>query len=160
MERASVSPDVLRQAEIFASLSDAERTAIAFCFRGQRYLPGEVVVREGEPGATLLLVAEGIFVATARRADGLEEVLSEIGPGEVVGEMAFLDPAPRVATVAAKTAGVTYEISHDAMEALRERCPMAVSAIVTGAVRDVTRRMRALDERIERELAREERTRT
>jgi CRP-like cAMP-binding protein len=125
------------------------------CFRGQRYAPGEVVVREGEPGATLLLVAEGHFVATTRRADGGDEVLSEIGPGEVVGEMAFLDPAPRVATVSARTIGVTYEISHDAMEALRERCPQAVAAIVTGAVRDVTRRMRSLDERIARELARD-----
>jgi CRP-like cAMP-binding protein len=153
MERATVSIEVLRRAEIFASLTEGDRVAIAVCFRGRRYAAGEVVVREGEPGATMLLVAEGTFVATARRADGREEELSEIGPGEVAGEMAFLDPAPRSATVRARAGGVAYELSHDAMEALRERCPQAVAAIVTGAVRDVTRRLRHLDDRIARELA-------
>ena len=154
MRRVEVSADVLRGTAIFAGLSDADRAALAVCFVGRAYGRGEIVVREGDPGDAMMVIAAGTFVATMRRHDGGEEVLNRMSAGEVAGEMTFLDPAPRSATVTAATEGIVYELSHDAMEILRARAPAAVSAIVTVALADVTRRLRTLDDRVQLALSR------
>src|SRR5207249_4409943 len=66
MRRTEVSVDVLRSAEIFAPLAAADLAALARCFQGLRFDPGEIVFREGEPGGTMLVIAEGTFSASAR----------------------------------------------------------------------------------------------
>jgi CRP-like cAMP-binding protein len=113
-----------------------------------------MVFHEGDPGATMFVVAEGTLAAEAARSDGSGELLNRMAEGEIMGEMAFLDPAPRSATVRALTDVVAYELDHDAMDVLRRRAPAVVAAIVALAIRDVTRRLRLLDERIEGHLER------
>ena len=147
-------PEVLENVDVFGALAPDERAALAVCLVPRRFSEGEVVFREGEPGATLLVIVEGAFVAATRKPDGRDKVLREMGPFELVGEMAFLDPCPRSATVRAKSAGVAYELNHDSMDVLRKRAPAAADALVTAAIRDVTRRLRSLDEAIGQELER------
>lgn len=57
--------------------------------RVESYADGAVVIREGAAENHLFLIESG----TARVADLDREIL--LGPGELVGEMAFLDDAPR-----------------------------------------------------------------
>jgi CRP-like cAMP-binding protein len=152
MASPGVSLDVLRRVAAFGTLAEADLTALGACVRARRYGAGDMVFHEGEPGATMLVVAEGTLVAIAARAEGRDEILNRMGEGEIIGEMAFLDPAPRSATVRALTDVVAYELDHDAMGVLRQRAPAAVGAVVAMAIRDVTRRLRLLDERIEVEL--------
>jgi hypothetical protein len=54
--------------------------------------------------------------------------------------------------VRAQTDVVAYELDHDAVGVLRREAPGVVATLVGLAVRDVTRRLRLLDERIEAEL--------
>lgn len=63
-----------------------------------RFAPGEVVFREGEPGEVMYVVLEGEVEAHVRG-----QLVETVGPGGIVGEMALIDHAPRVATVTAKT---------------------------------------------------------
>ncbi|MFO0613381.1 MAG: cyclic nucleotide-binding domain-containing protein [Polyangiaceae bacterium] len=152
MERARVSLDVLGATELFAGLGARDREALAACLTAHVYAPGESVFREGDPGSTLFIVASGQLVASTRRSDGSVQILNEMSAGEVVGEMAFLDSAPRSATVTAVESTTAYELTSDTMDVLRREAPAVVAAIVTGAIRDVTRRLRKLDERIAVEL--------
>jgi len=155
MPSAGVSLDarlLLRRVAAFAALSDADLAALGACVRVRRYGAGDLVFHEGDPGATMLVVAEGTLVAVAARGEARGEVLNRMAEGEIVGEMAFLDPAPRSATVRALTDVVAYELDHDAVGVLRREAPAAVATLVGLAVRDVTRRLRLLDERIEAEL--------
>jgi CRP/FNR family cyclic AMP-dependent transcriptional regulator len=152
MPSAGVSLDVLRRVAVFGALAEADLAALAACVKARRYGAGDLVFHEGDPGATMLVVAEGTLVAVAARGEARGEVLNRMGEGEIVGEMAFLDPAPRSATVRALTDVVAYELDHDAVGVLRRQAPGAVAALVGLAVRDVTRRLRLLDERIEAEL--------
>jgi CRP-like cAMP-binding protein len=154
MSPSGVSLDTLRAIDAFGHLGDADLATLAACVRTRRWQAGETVFREGEPGATLLVVVEGALVATTARESGSSEALNRMGPGEILGEMALLDPAARSATVTALEDVLAYEVGHDAMDVLRRRAPAVVAAIVALAIRDVTRRLRRLDERIERELAR------
>ena len=149
-----ISVEIVRQSELFAQLSDTDLGVLAACFQVRRHTEGEIVFRQGEPGDTMMIIASGRLVATTTKHDGASASLNEMGPGEVLGEMAFLDPAPRSATVTAATEAVTYELSHDAMDVLRKRAPKAASTILSAGIRDVTKRLRALDERIETELNR------
>jgi CRP-like cAMP-binding protein len=147
-----ISIEVVRRSDLFAGLSDVDLDALAACLIERRHARGEVVFRQGDPGETMLVIAAGRLFASTTKLNGSSTGLNEMGPGEVLGEMAFLDPAPRSATVTAATDAVTYELSHDAMNALRAQAPHAASALVSAGIRDVTRRLRTLDERIETEL--------
>jgi CRP/FNR family transcriptional regulator, cyclic AMP receptor protein len=153
MARTDLTIEVLRRAALFRDLREADLAALALCCRVRAFRSGETLFREGDPGASMLVVSDGTLLATVKRRDGSDEKLNTMGPGEVVGEMALLDPAPRSATVRALTEGTAYELTSDALDVLRARAPIAHTAIVSAAIRDCTRRLRRLDERIERELA-------
>jgi len=62
------------------------------------FAPGETIFREGEPGEVMYVVLEGEVEARVRG-----QLVETVGPGGIVGEMALIDHAPRVATVTAKT---------------------------------------------------------
>jgi len=157
VQRASVALDPLLESGLVDRLAPPDRTALAQCLVGRVYAAGEVVFREGEPGDTMLFVVEGRLVAVTTGSEepgAAEQVLNVMGAGEVVGEMAVFDPAPRSATVRALEETTVYALEHDAMDALRRASPAALGALVGVAVRDLTRRLRRLDARIETELLR------
>ncbi len=62
--------------------------------------PGEVLFREGDAPTTAFLIESGSLRITAQR-DGVPMVLSDLGPGTLVGEMAVLDDSPRSASATA-----------------------------------------------------------
>lgn len=68
---------------------------------GRVYEDGEIVVRQGDQGDCLYVVQEGRVEVVVER-DGRETVLRELGPGEMVGEMAVFDRIVRSATVRAR----------------------------------------------------------
>ena len=61
---------------------------------------GEVVFSEGDPGDSLYVVTEGLIQIQKRTAAG-PLVLSRLGPGEFLGEMAVISGTPRSATAIA-----------------------------------------------------------
>lgn len=67
---------------------------------GKEYEPGEVVVQQGEKGECMYVVQKG-KVEVVREEDGETFVLTELGNGDVFGEMALFDQEVRSATVRA-----------------------------------------------------------
>lgn len=67
----------------------------------QLFLPGEVIMREGDPGDTAYMIVSGKVRAFRTKADGEQETLLNMGPGDVFGEMALLLSEPRAASVEA-----------------------------------------------------------
>lgn len=58
------------------------------------------LMREGEQSSEMYLLISG-KLAVLKKKGNVEKKLGEIGPGEIVGEMSFLDQAPRSASVRA-----------------------------------------------------------
>jgi CRP-like cAMP-binding protein len=144
--------DVIRRVRIFSGLGDTDCDAILAVIKARRGAAGDVLFRQGEPGSSMILVADGMLAARMRRDSGAETEIARFGPGEVVGEMAALDPAPRSATVYAAQASTVYEFGRDALDLLRKDAPPVASAIVRAVIRDVARRLRAINEQIEKQI--------
>ena len=62
--------------------------------------PGDVLFRQGDPGTEVFIVRSGRLRITHREGDR-EVELGFADPGEMVGEMAFVDQAARSATITA-----------------------------------------------------------
>ncbi len=75
-------------------------------------LPGQVLFREGDAPTTAFLIESGSLRITALR-EGAPMLLSDLGPGALVGEMAVLDESPRSATATALAACVLTPIDRD-----------------------------------------------
>ncbi len=60
----------------------------------------EYLIREGDPPTCGFLIERGRLEVILERLDG-DRILATLGPGEIVGEMALVDQAPRTASVRA-----------------------------------------------------------
>src|SRR6202043_3108838 len=74
---------------------------------------GEHLFMEGDDGDSLYVVIEGKMKLTRAAADGRENLLSVIGPGEMFGELSLFDPRPRTASASAITDAHLAALAHD-----------------------------------------------
>ena len=88
----------LSKVQLFSACSRRELGRIATLTTEIEVPAGRMLIREGEPGHEAFVVEEGTAKATLSGGTS-----SEMGPGEIFGEMALLHQAPRSATVAAET---------------------------------------------------------
>jgi CRP/FNR family cyclic AMP-dependent transcriptional regulator len=143
--------DVLRRVRAFAALGDDDCDAVLRVLKARRGSRGDVLFRQGDPGASLMIVLEGTLVARVRAdsGSGEEQEVARLGPGEVVGEMAFIDAEPRSATVVTGSDSVTIlDFTRDALGALVRDAPRVASAILRNVLFDVARRLREAGERL------------
>jgi protein lysine acetyltransferase len=97
---AGVRSCELEALELFSGCPRDELRSLAERLRPVTAAPGEVLVREGEPASSFLLVATGR--ADVTRAGRTRQVhVGDIEPGMVVGELSLLRGTTRAATVTA-----------------------------------------------------------
>jgi CRP-like cAMP-binding protein len=89
--------DLLRANPIFRPLPEATIESLARALGEVTAGPGDVVIRQGDPGDRFYLIESG---AVEVLVDG--EFVGELGAGESFGEIALLRDVPRTATVQAK----------------------------------------------------------
>jgi putative ABC transport system ATP-binding protein len=88
--------DFLQSVEPFRGLDPDELGAVAARMAERHYRRGEVVIRRGDPGDALYLIASGAAEIVRDRATA-----ARLGPGEVFGEGALLRGGRRNTTVVA-----------------------------------------------------------
>lgn len=81
---------------IFAGMPGRVLEKVADLLHEEEVDPGQVIVNKGEMGTSMYIIADG----SVRVHEG-PRTLNALGEGEVFGEMALLDSAPRSATVTA-----------------------------------------------------------
>jgi small-conductance mechanosensitive channel/CRP-like cAMP-binding protein len=123
--------EMLRRVDLFATLDDEQRRAIAAGTRTRSYGDGEVVVREGEPGHSMYVVCAGkasVVLEPGKR------VIATIESGGYFGEMSLLTGDSRSATVVAEGDTVVLEIEAELFRRLAADNPHAVERIAVAAV--------------------------
>ena len=122
----------LKRVSLFERTPDRVLAGLARTLEEDRFAPGDTVMSEGAVEDWMFLLVEGRVRVT--RPD--REL--ELGPGEVVGELAVLDPRPRTATVTAVTDVLAFRLRKvDFDEALRSRPEVAA-----GVIAELVRRLR------------------
>ncbi len=148
----AASPELLRQVKLFQQMRDDELQALCGVLRPMSLPVGDTVFRQGDPGKTMIVLADGILRVEVVDNNGHKANVGTIRPGEIVGEMAVFDPAPRSATVVTATGCTVYELSLDGLKQLQQTAPSVSATIVGAVIGDVTRRLRKVNLRIDGEL--------
>lgn len=111
--------DALASQGLFRDLAPDTIAAICRVARRLDLAAGKSFVREGEKSSTLYLVETGRVGVYRTAHDGdTEHALSELGPGDLIGEMALLDGQPRSTSARAETDCRLIEIRADDLLAL------------------------------------------
>jgi hypothetical protein len=128
----------LGAAPMFSHLTLEGLTELARASVEAAYDPGETLFVGGEHGDEVFLLVEGeVSILQGHGAD--ERVIGTGKVGELIGEMAVLDPAPRSATVRAGAHGVrSLRLNGNAF---REAINVNPS-IATGIIRTLAQRLR------------------
>jgi len=146
----------LRQVRLFDAMSESERSGLAPFMRERTFANSETVCLRGHPGDTMFIILQGAFsvVVQGKANETLE--IARVESGEVLGEMFCIDPAPRPATVLASGPTKVLEMGREDLARMRREAPRSAAALVTAVFREIVRRLRRVDDRVERELAIEE----
>ena len=115
MEDAEV---VLRRAPLFEGLDEESARALRRQMPDVKLSRGEHLFLEGQEGDRLYIVLDGKLKLTRAAADGRENLLSVLGPGEMFGELSLFDPRPRTSSASAITDATLAGLAHDALRAL------------------------------------------
>jgi CRP-like cAMP-binding protein len=91
----------LRSTALFAGLSVGEAAVLGTLLQRQQAAPGDVIIRQGDPGHALYLVEAGRVEVRRQLPDGRAVVLAVLGPGDYVGEIALITGGERTADVVA-----------------------------------------------------------
>ncbi|HZQ05655.1 MAG TPA: cyclic nucleotide-binding domain-containing protein, partial [Anaerolineae bacterium] len=124
---------ILRGVDIFAQTPVPVLADVAAVLQQVELNEGETIFQKGDLGDSLYIIVAG----RVRVHDGAH-TLSDLGEGEVFGEMALLDPEPRSASVTAVEATQLLRLDQQSFqELLEERAEIA-----RGIIKVLTRRLR------------------
>ena len=116
---------LLQRLPIFATLSDAERAALAPSLKRRVVRAGDVLVAQGVVAPSLFILTSGVLAASQSHGDGQIEVL-RLAPGDFFGQASVLTGAVTAFKVRALTKAVIYEIGReDIAPILKERPAIA-----------------------------------
>ncbi|MEX1207677.1 MAG: cyclic nucleotide-binding domain-containing protein [Acidimicrobiia bacterium] len=91
--------ELLKQTGLFSACTEKELASVMVTAKERTFEPGEVIIREGDPGLGFYLILEG----TAQVRKGGVAV-ADLAAGDYFGEMALLlEDTPRTADVVALT---------------------------------------------------------
>lgn len=120
---------LLRRAPLFAATPGRVLAGLAQVLDEVSFAAGDTIIAEGAVEDWLFVLLKGEVEVI--RHDGRVRVY----PGEVIGELAVLDPQPRAATVVALTDATAFRLAkRDFDEALRTR-PEIASSVITALAR-------------------------
>jgi small-conductance mechanosensitive channel len=132
--------DALSRVDVFRALDAEKIDRLARRMRLIIYGPGEVVLRQGDPGDSLYVVRAGSVAVQIGTGEARREVAT-LASGQFFGEMSLMTGESRAATVVAKSDCECYIVDKEAFqEILVERPELA------GIISEIlSRRQLALD---------------
>jgi len=133
---------------LFRYFTEEERTRVENMGDQKRIAAGGFLIRAGDLDSTLFTIEDGHLDIVATR-DGKPIVVATVGPGDVLGEVAFIDDSPRSVSVRAGEETVTVRawdkrslsegLAFDPQ--LLAKFAVAMSELLVERIRDTARRV-------------------
>lgn len=134
---------LLKSTPLFGHLADSELIEVLQIVHERVYGPGEAIVTQGEPGLGLYLLLRG-EAEVRQHGDPPGQRVARLGPGEVFGDVSFVDNSPRSATVVACQRVEAIGLYRTELLDLMERQPQLASKILFALARQLAARLRAM----------------
>lgn len=138
----------LQGIELFSGLKPEALDLVARIAGEEQHKRNTKIFRHGDPGDKLYLILEG-RVRISREVPGMgEEALAILGPGQLFGEMALLDEAPRSADANVHEACRVLTITRDAFDDLLFLNKDLAYEVLWSIVRMLLRRLRETNDKL------------
>jgi CRP-like cAMP-binding protein len=138
-----VEPTALQRYSLFGGLLKEQIEKILPLIEYESYDTGDSIIAEGDCNDRIRFILEG-RVAIVK--GGI--ILYEFGEGEEFGEMEVLDIMPSAATAKAKIPTNTISISNKALHSIYKTDIDIFAMLIMNLARDLSRRLRQLDDKI------------
>jgi CRP-like cAMP-binding protein len=120
--------DALSRVDVFRALDAQKIDRLARRLRQAIFGPGEVILRQGDPGDSLYVVHSG-SVAVPVDLPGAPREVATLTAGQFFGEMSLMTGESRAATVVAKTDVECYVVEKDAFQQILQEKPELAGVI-------------------------------
>jgi signal transduction histidine kinase len=124
--------------KLFSQLNAAELNILRRIAREQKFAAGQEIFKEGGNGDGLYAVREGLVEISGLVGSDVRLVFSQVGPGDIFGEMAVIENKPRSASATARRDTVVYFVPRSEMLSLVEHSP----PLALGLLREISHRLR------------------
>ena len=128
---------IIARIPLFEGMSPEEQDELRAMMTQTTLRRGETLFNEGDAGDRLYILLAGKVKLGHASADGRENLLAVLGPGEVVGELTLFDPGPRSTTATA----VHPTLAKDMLRALAQRLRRTNTALADLVFSDVPGRV-------------------
>lgn len=144
-DRADDKASLIAGSWLLKTLSpDAVRQVLPF-IRAKTYKSGQVIFRRGDPGSSMMVVADGRVKIRSTSVENREVVFNLIERGDVFGEIALVDGHARTADAVAMGRTVLYVLERrDFLPLVRGNPEMAMHLLAT-----LCTRLRRTSEQVE-----------
>ena len=131
--------ETLASVPFFSGLDAAGLESVGRTVRTRRFRRGEVIFHQGDPGDALFIVMNGGIKISLPSDTGDEAILATLRSGDVFGELALLDGAPRSATATALSAAETVVLPRDRFRELISSEPAVRDALLASLALELRR---------------------
>ncbi|MBI4062844.1 MAG: patatin-like phospholipase family protein [Elusimicrobia bacterium] len=116
---------LLAETVLFHDFSAKELEKIALNFTKEIHPKGSILYKRGDPGNKLYIISSGqVALIGSSGSNGKETVLTVLGRGEVLGEMAVLTGEPRTVTVRLEATSEFYSLNKKMFDEMLMESPL------------------------------------
>jgi CPA1 family monovalent cation:H+ antiporter len=114
--------EILKKVPMFQGVSESEHAFIGSYLRTKTVPRGKAIIRQGNAGDSMFLIARGIANVEVAEGDAVNHVAT-LYAGDFFGEAALLHGTPRNATTIAATPCSLYELKRQDLDRICEQHP-------------------------------------
>jgi CRP-like cAMP-binding protein len=132
--RRRMVENLVRTSSILSAVKPKERPELVERFETRTFEAGELLIQQDQPSDGLHLIASG-EVAVIHREGEESTLITKLGPGEVVGEVALVLRRPATADVIAHHPTVTLHLPREGFLEIIKQHPLLLSQLYELAVK-------------------------
>ena len=141
----AIDRDSIRGMPYFSGLSESVLASVSRRFFKKKAVRGDILVFEGEPAEALYFVVEGVVKVFKTSADGKEQILRIIRPGDSFNDVPVLSGGENLASAAAMSVAVLNGIKKKNLEAVSKEYPR----VALNIIKVLSRRVQEMIELVE-----------
>src|SRR4030065_674185 len=127
----AINQDSIRSMPYFSGMDESVLAAVGRYFFEKKAVRGDIFVFEGAPADVLYFVVDGVVKVFKTSADGKEQILRIIRPGDSFNDVPVLGGGVNLASAAAMSAAVLNGIKKKDIEAVSREYPQIALNIIS-----------------------------